>query len=84
MQLLVENFGGKLRSGEGREYGRAPLKLEESLTGVAEKVFKGIPSDHVVWMSHGDDMDGLPNGFNLAAKPKMESLLVFIMNRNKC
>jgi GMP synthase (glutamine-hydrolysing) len=68
MQLLVEFFGGKLRSGEGREYGRAPLKLESDLTGVAEKVFKGIPSDHVVWMSHGDDMDGLPKDFKLAAK----------------
>jgi len=68
MQLLVEHFGGKLRSGESREYGRAPLRLDEKLTGVAEIVFKGIPQEHVVWMSHGDDMDGLPKDFKLAAR----------------
>lgn len=68
MQLLVEFFGGNLRSGAGREYGRAPLNLQKDLTGAGRTLFEGIPEDHVVWMSHGDDMEALPRDFKLAAQ----------------
>ena len=67
MQLIVEKFGGELRSGESREYGRAPIKIQKNLTGVAAKLFESLPDEHNVWMSHGDDVKALGDSFKLAA-----------------
>jgi len=67
MQLLVENFGGRLRSGQGREYGRADLHLNFAQLGSqvgGASMFSGLPTKQVVWMSHGDDLHEMPKGFH--------------------
>lgn len=68
MQLLVESFGGKLTSGESREYGKSELTLEKDLTGLGKQLFNGAGSVHTVWMSHGDHMSSLPTEFSCAAR----------------
>jgi len=66
MQLLVEHFGGRLRGGKGREYGRARLSLKPELGAPAAKLFYGMPVDQTVWMNHGDDVESLPQDMLIA------------------
>jgi GMP synthase (glutamine-hydrolysing) len=68
MQLIVEAFGGKLRSGAGREYGQAFLRLSQEMTSTAAKVFYGLPRENQVWMSHGDDMELPPKNFETVGR----------------
>ena len=64
LQLLVLRLGGKVESAEDREYGRAQLvvDVEDDLLGPTD------PSgQRVVWMSHGDRVLALPDGFEVIA-----------------
>lgn len=58
MQLMTHHFGGKVERAEHREYGKAVLKVENE-----SKLYNGLPEEQVVWMSHGDLVTGLPEGF---------------------
>ncbi|MDG2335794.1 MAG: glutamine-hydrolyzing GMP synthase [Myxococcota bacterium] len=64
LQLLVKQLGGRVEAADDREYGRAHLKLERE-----DRLFDGVMSDreHVVWMSHGDRVLDLPEGFEVIA-----------------
>ena len=64
LQLLVKRLGGRVESADDREYGRAHLKLERE-----DRLFEGVvgEGEHVVWMSHGDRVLGLPEGFEVIA-----------------
>src|SRR5690606_28498232 len=71
MQLLVEHFGGKVRSGDSREYGRARLDLHKEISSVGSpgaKVLQGLPLEQIVWMSHGDDIESLPADMQTIAR----------------
>jgi len=58
MQELAWLNGKKVGRGEKREYGPATLNVEDQ----SNPLFKGV--DHsTVWMSHGDKLNGLPDGF---------------------
>lgn len=63
MQLLAEAFGGKLRSGKGREYGRAHLNLAPQPQSPVAKAFANLPQKQTVWMSHGDDVETVADVF---------------------
>lgn len=58
MQLMAKLLGGTLVSAKRREYGRAKLYVNEP-----NEIFKGLPEEFVVWMSHGDNIEELPDGF---------------------
>lgn len=63
MQLISKKFGGKITSGSIREYGLNTIDIiKDSL------LFDSLPKKQDVWMSHGDYVEILPNGFNLIAK----------------
>jgi GMP synthase (glutamine-hydrolysing) len=51
MQLACQALGGEVRSATHREYGRAVVQVREA-TGL----FRGVPTEAVVWMSHGDQV----------------------------
>jgi GMP synthase (glutamine-hydrolysing) len=51
MQLACQALGGKVEPGKSREFGRAVLKVHE-----ANGLFSGVPTETVVWMSHGDQV----------------------------
>ena len=61
MQLMVYSLGGDCRKAEKREYGKVLLTHKESL------LFKDIPDTSVCWMSHGVEVDSLPDGFSVIA-----------------
>lgn len=58
MQLLSYMLGGKVIQGKIHEYGLAKIKLSNK-----SMLFKDIPKESIVWMSHGDAIERLPNGF---------------------
>lgn len=59
-QFLTDYFGGVVSSSNKREYGRAKLGYVER----DHPLFAGIPGNSQVWMSHGDTITALPEGFH--------------------
>ncbi len=62
-QYLAQKFGGEVNASSTREYGRAILTVEDK----ESPLFKGIPTESQVWMSHGDSITKLPTGAKLIA-----------------
>ncbi|MFQ5969827.1 MAG: glutamine-hydrolyzing GMP synthase, partial [Nitrososphaerales archaeon] len=60
-QLLVHNFGGKVKKAN-REYGSADLIIDDS-----SDLFKSLNTKIRCWMSHGDAAEKLPSGFKVLA-----------------
>jgi GMP synthase (glutamine-hydrolysing) len=65
LQLLAHRLGGLVEKAEDREYGRALLKIErdDPLFGDGSGA-----AERVVWMSHGDRVLRLPEGFVVLAR----------------
>lgn len=64
-QTMAEQLGGKVESGHHREFGRAVLSVDQ-----ASPLFDGVWAKgerHQVWMSHGDRVTRLPDGFRVIA-----------------
>ncbi len=64
MQLISYMFGGTVRRSTAREYGRAYMSVEDG----ASPLFDGLCGKFQVWMSHGDDVEKIPEGFVLTAR----------------
>ncbi len=62
LQLLGFHFGGEVTQAARREYGRAELFITDGAD-----LFAGICSPTTVWMSHGDALTRLPEGFECIA-----------------
>ena len=63
MQATTRKLGGNVRRVDVREYGRAALTLHRK-----DPLFDGIEFPTQVWMSHGDCVDRIPEGYiNLAS-----------------
>jgi len=62
MQLMAHVFGGKVQRRDTREYGMAEMTVN-----APDPLFSGIPDSSVVWMSHGDSVKILPQGFKKLA-----------------
>ena len=65
-QLLAHNLGGRVvpaQSGAAREYGKAGTRFDPDC-----RLFRGLPAESVTWMSHGDYMEKVPDGFRLTAR----------------
>lgn len=58
MQLACLSQGGTITPGQSREFGRTSLRSHDT-----DLLFQGIPLDHVVWMSHGDQVEDLGETF---------------------
>jgi GMP synthase (glutamine-hydrolysing) len=59
MQLLARDLGGELVKLDHAEYGPATLHVDAPTS----PLFKGVPVESRVWMSHGDSVVRLPDGF---------------------
>ena len=57
LQIMVHKKGGKVSSGKIKEYGLARLTVRNQ-----EGIFKGLETQENVWMSHGDEVEKLPEG----------------------
>jgi GMP synthase (glutamine-hydrolysing) len=62
MQFIVHALGGKVAYAEKREYGFSELNIEQ-----ADGLFNGVALQTRCWMSHGDSIVGLPDGFDITA-----------------
>lgn len=60
MQALTCQLGGKVIPGTKREYGHAVLHQ----SAVKSPIFDGLPQSMTVWMSHGDEIAEMPQGFS--------------------
>jgi GMP synthase (glutamine-hydrolysing) len=63
MQLACEALGGNVASAPAREYGRAECEITDS-----GELLAGVPSPTQVWMSHGDQVTGIAEGFTPLAR----------------
>ena len=58
-QHLTHNFGGEVLPSNTREYGRARLvSLDQN-----DRLFSGVTPGTQVWMSHGDTIARIPDGY---------------------
>jgi GMP synthase (glutamine-hydrolysing) len=63
MQLVAADLGGSVEPSAIREYGHARLKVASGRTAL----FNELPFELDVWMSHGDHVTRLPDGFEATA-----------------
>ena len=69
-QSLVYQAGGMVEPGTTREYGPAALEI----TAPEDPLLKGLTKGNTVWMSHGDTITRLPEGFRAIARtPEVEN-----------
>ena len=64
-QLICDQLGGKVVTSDHREFGRAQIDVKNAC-----KLFDGVwatGETHQVWMSHGDRVEALPDGFEVVA-----------------
>ncbi|KAF5872157.1 putative gmp synthase protein [Botrytis fragariae] len=54
-------------AGTAREFGHADLKAKKIDNGRVDQLFAGLEDDVKVWMSHGDKLGALPDGFHTIA-----------------
>ena len=62
MQLMVNQLGGQVERAERREYGKAALLIDQPAD-----LLKGASDASIMWMSHGDSVASLPDGFEVLA-----------------
>ena len=65
-QTMVQQMGGRVTTSDHQEFGRAVVDIIDNCA-----LFQGVWSSgetHQVWMSHGDRVDVLPNGFRPVAR----------------
>jgi len=68
MQLINFLLGGKVKKALKHEYGFSKLEIMNK-----NEIFSGLPNEINVWMSHGDKLQTIPDGFvNLARSSNSE------------
>ena len=63
MQAMAKALGGEIAAAERREYGGAEVEI----AAAGGKLFSGLPRRLRAWMSHGDRVSKVPEGFTAAA-----------------
>ena len=64
-QLLADELGGQVTAAQddsAREYGKTMTYFDTNC-----KLYQGLPESSITWMSHGDYMAKVPEGFSLVA-----------------
>lgn len=62
LQLIAQNFNGKVEPADDREYGKAKISIQNY-----SSIINGINNNSIVWMSHGDLITKIPDGFSVDA-----------------
>lgn len=63
MQIMANELGGKVESAANKEYGKALIQITDDQA----PTFKDLPEEQTVWMSHGDLVTAVPEGFESTA-----------------
>ena len=85
MQVLAHQEGGEILNTGKREFGHAKLQLKQAdqskrfmespLVGI--DIFDCIDQDLNVWMSHGDKVESLPQGYEITASTDNSPIAAF-------
>jgi GMP synthase (glutamine-hydrolysing) A subunit len=65
-QAMAEQLGGRVAPSDNREFGRAFIDIIDD-SALFDGLWK-VGEKHQVWMSHGDRVEQLPEGFRIVAK----------------
>ena len=65
-QLIAQQLGGHVEPGKVKEYGIADLEVRDENC----PLLKGLPKASPMWMSHGDQVTKLPDGYKIVASTK--------------
>ncbi|GEK90323.1 GMP synthase (glutamine-hydrolysing) [Alkalibacterium putridalgicola] len=63
MQLMTYMLGGEVKPSLNREYGKAEISISDRTADL----FTSLEASENVWMSHGDYVTDLPEGFTVTA-----------------
>lgn len=64
LQLIAHHLGGEVAESTQREYGKSQLQIRDRNS----KFFSGVVDGSIAWMSHGDKVTSLPEGFSVIAE----------------
>jgi GMP synthase (glutamine-hydrolysing) len=64
LQLMAHQMGGEVKPSGQRGYGYGRLTVVDGAT----RLFAGVPKEMDVWLSHGDRVTRLPEGFHMTAQ----------------
>ncbi|MBW2988750.1 glutamine-hydrolyzing GMP synthase [Candidatus Woesearchaeota archaeon] len=77
-QLIGKQLGGKISPNKVKEYGKTMLKIRDRCA-----LFKGLKEEEQVWMSHGDSVEELPEGFiSLASTASCKNASIGNLKKN--
>ncbi len=63
LQLIAHHLGGKVEKAPRKEYGFASLRILDR-----DGLLHGLKDKTQVWMSHGDRLEAIPEGFAITAR----------------
>lgn len=78
-QHLTHNFGGEVMPSNSREYGRARLVSVDP----ADPLFAGVTPGTQVWMSHGDTIAHIPEGYIITGSTEDVRVAAFRIAKEK-
>ncbi|NWL89638.1 GMP synthase (glutamine-hydrolyzing) [Paenibacillus sp. 79R4] len=73
MQLMAQQLGGKVERANKREYGKSEVDFDPNLALV-----KGLDTKQTLWMSHGDHVTQMPEGFTLGGWTGSAPIAAFV------
>jgi len=62
LQVMAYLLGGEVDRAQRREFGKAELVIDNE-----DEIFKGLGDSITVWMSHSDQLERVPSGFEIIA-----------------
>jgi len=78
LQLIADQLGGSVDASARREFGKAEIRVDSK-----EVLFRGVGPETTVWMSHGDALKTLPEGFEPAARSANAPICAIRNSRKK-
>lgn len=72
MQLMAYHFNANVAPATHKEYGKASIEIKKD-----SALFKNLPKKQIVWMSHSDKVENLPQGFEILATSENSPFCVF-------
>jgi GMP synthase-like glutamine amidotransferase len=78
-EIVYRSSADNVVAGITREYGYADLKAKR-VNGHVDRLFEGLEDEFKVWMSHGDKLAKLPEGFHtIATTPNSEFAAIALL-----
>ena len=72
LHLLIHQLGGKIEAHNSKEYGKTKLNIINS-----NILLDSLEKEEVVWMSHGDQVKEMPDGFEILAETETCPIAVY-------